>query len=975
MASAKLKKKTINETFLSPEQTRTIKPADFKNHQKLKDLSQDDLIELLCLMEAELQAKDVLLKAILCGKAGVALPLSQLLNDVETAALEENEAQTNLLEEEDEIWLGEPSAHLNHVSAYHQVVREQMQSIVETLQSQHKKVVDQLDEERHKHAADTAQGDDVTYMLEKERERLQLQVEAEQVKYEKLEKERDALLKVIETERREQYNTFNSLMNDCKAFALQLVQQTTKLEKYQKDIDKEKQKNKVLSELMVNETQKFKDRLKLYEDEVNDFHVLEQKKADLEVKLQHTEKECKETYRHLNEERIKNGKLRYQLNQLRKQLPDSAYDFDDGGEDVLLVQDQIEIPFRQARTSAIQLSNESDRESPEPSSMVPPGVAVQSAKVATVQKSSSVKQNKVLSPHGKQGLVVSVNSLNQNPNFNSYADNHKRHSFEERTYSRDYGSEDGAKRNSYEGTINHVNYEGVETAQLRTTNTMRYKHNSYEEVRNVGSPSLTLKRNSYEGDTKKVAPAPPRRGSSLKTPDKPPVVKIPQQLQPRKTNQSNSLTYAQSRAGSADETVPLMLVVVCAYGSELRQDAEEEMDFLSLIHVTLSCSWYELTCLINEAFEKESLVRMNEDEDPSSDSIASYEYNNVLWTMLDYPTVSLYNMLSLAPTSHVIIRIKGIVENCFDDLSYSTMISNQALEESIRIIYQEKKLMLTVNEEREGEHFTSCISQWIQRKEEQKDIRCNVIKVNHAENRNVSNLINTLRRYGILQDTEQEDLKERFILILNVDYMEREGFTSVVLDLLTHSPEKKTSLSVNGYHEEECHCLHKDVFVMAYVTSDRVNTLTQSSYRLFKIISLPLLLPGLVHRWLREKIIQHSAKTADKMEMNDTVKWLSNVYHSLHKSFFKIELAHKLPDISVYIDAPISDRAELLEWTKQLWTESIVPCVEDSVRKRTGGVAGSQQQILIKATLKTLYERDRFDDSWNGILALMLLCM
>lgn len=63
-----------------------------------------------------------------------------MLNDVETAALEENEAQTNLLEEEDEIWLGEPSAHLNHVSAYHQVVREQMQSIVETLQSQHKKV-------------------------------------------------------------------------------------------------------------------------------------------------------------------------------------------------------------------------------------------------------------------------------------------------------------------------------------------------------------------------------------------------------------------------------------------------------------------------------------------------------------------------------------------------------------------------------------------------------------------------------------------------------------------------------------------------------------------------------------------------------------------------------------------------------------------------------------------------------------------
>ena len=39
-----------------------------------------------------------------------------------------------------------------------------------------KQVVDQLDEERHKHAVDTAQGDDVTYMLEKQRELLKHQV-------------------------------------------------------------------------------------------------------------------------------------------------------------------------------------------------------------------------------------------------------------------------------------------------------------------------------------------------------------------------------------------------------------------------------------------------------------------------------------------------------------------------------------------------------------------------------------------------------------------------------------------------------------------------------------------------------------------------------------------------------------------------------------------------------------------------------
>ena len=72
----------------------------------------------------------------------MALPLSQLLNDSSSAELvNEQPANENLgADEEDEIWLGEPSAHLNHVVAYHQVVREQMQSIVVSLEKQHKQV-------------------------------------------------------------------------------------------------------------------------------------------------------------------------------------------------------------------------------------------------------------------------------------------------------------------------------------------------------------------------------------------------------------------------------------------------------------------------------------------------------------------------------------------------------------------------------------------------------------------------------------------------------------------------------------------------------------------------------------------------------------------------------------------------------------------------------------------------------------------
>ena len=70
------------------------------------------------------------------GEIGSSLPLSHLLGDGHLASVVKNlELPSN--EDEDEVWLGEPTAHLNHVVAYHQFVREQMQAM---LQDQHKTV-------------------------------------------------------------------------------------------------------------------------------------------------------------------------------------------------------------------------------------------------------------------------------------------------------------------------------------------------------------------------------------------------------------------------------------------------------------------------------------------------------------------------------------------------------------------------------------------------------------------------------------------------------------------------------------------------------------------------------------------------------------------------------------------------------------------------------------------------------------------
>lgn len=368
-----------------------------------------------------------------------------------------------------------------------------------------------------------------------------------------MEKERDALRSILEQERREYYNTFNELLNDCKALAQQLVQHTVKHEKHQKEVDKEKQKNKVLSELMVEETKKFKERLSQYEEEVSDFHVLEQKRNDLEEKLGQSDKRMKETFHLLNEERQKNAKLVYEVNQLRKQFSNYPH-HDDSNEDILLVQDQIEIAVKEARTSTIQLSQQ-DRDSPEPSTVLPPAVPVHTAKVAMVQKSSSVRQTKGGYPTAqvKSGIIISTNNHTPTRVTSSFTENQKRHSYEEKKGARNYSNEEASKRNSLEGPYDG----GGGGVQFRNSSgSVKQKHNSYEEMRNIGSPNTTPKRNSYEGDSKKVPPpAPPRRGSTLTPQDRPPIVKIPQQLQLRKSNatSSNNDAYKQNRSNTTGE--------------------------------------------------------------------------------------------------------------------------------------------------------------------------------------------------------------------------------------------------------------------------------------------------------------------------------------------------------------------------------------------------------------------------------------
>ncbi|KAG9331935.1 hypothetical protein JZ751_016563 [Albula glossodonta] len=96
-----------------------------------------------------------------------------------------------------------PLAVLKLVMAHCKRMQERMMGQLAAAESRHRKVIADLEEEKRRHAQDTAEGDDVTYMLEKERERLLQQVEFERAQVRRLEQEQKQLSGKAEEERAE----------------------------------------------------------------------------------------------------------------------------------------------------------------------------------------------------------------------------------------------------------------------------------------------------------------------------------------------------------------------------------------------------------------------------------------------------------------------------------------------------------------------------------------------------------------------------------------------------------------------------------------------------------------------------------------------------------------------------------------------------------------------------------------------------
>merc|ERR1719479_665719 len=107
-------------------------------------------------------------------------------------------------------------AALQAVVARQKVAAEKMAACLRESEKQRTVVAGQLEEERAKHEQDTAQGDDITYQLEKERIRLRQDLEVELAEKQKLEVALKESLNTLEEEKGKQKQIVLVLLADRK---------------------------------------------------------------------------------------------------------------------------------------------------------------------------------------------------------------------------------------------------------------------------------------------------------------------------------------------------------------------------------------------------------------------------------------------------------------------------------------------------------------------------------------------------------------------------------------------------------------------------------------------------------------------------------------------------------------------------------------------------------------------------------------
>ncbi|XP_045166400.2 cortactin-binding protein 2-like [Mercenaria mercenaria] len=302
--------------FDSPDK---VNSNTLKRHPKM-DLSRNDLLQLLSYLEGELQARDVVIATLKAEKAkqllyqakygrfGLGDPFSAMQRDSDN--MKDNTFDESAIKSMYDNQL----AQLENLIATQRKAQMKMREQMIIGEKRYHKVHSELEDEKRKHAQDTAQGDDVTYMLEKERERLTKEIDFEKANQKKMEKDMKKTLASLEDERAssaKHKQVALMLIKERKKLVEKLMQEKFRAEQAERILQEERSKSMNMAEGLVQESKKSLKMEATMERQLSEFDL---EREQLKNKLHREENRNKDLSSQIDS-------LTWQLENLQKQLP------------------------------------------------------------------------------------------------------------------------------------------------------------------------------------------------------------------------------------------------------------------------------------------------------------------------------------------------------------------------------------------------------------------------------------------------------------------------------------------------------------------------------------------------------------------------------------------------------------------------------------------------------------------------------
>ncbi|KAJ8667454.1 hypothetical protein QAD02_009117 [Eretmocerus hayati] len=248
--------------FTQQAQGNNFEPLDKSSSSTLKrnpkmELCKTDLLKLLGYLEGELQARDVVIAALKSEKmkhllnsryrSGTSDPHAALARDVVLIS----SSPTSQSSPSDNV-----GAALEALVARQRNMKSHMAQILKAAEFRHRTVIRELEEEKQKHEHDTAQGDDITYGLEKERTRLRKELEMEKMEKKRLEGEVQRINDVLEEEKNRHKQIVLVLLAERKKIIMKYIEERKRSEDLAQILSEEKIRTDSIAEGLEEESKK-----------------------------------------------------------------------------------------------------------------------------------------------------------------------------------------------------------------------------------------------------------------------------------------------------------------------------------------------------------------------------------------------------------------------------------------------------------------------------------------------------------------------------------------------------------------------------------------------------------------------------------------------------------------------------------------------------------------------------------------------